>query len=616
MQALSRHLRPAPYPYGLLTLRLLGKLGGKNRQFLREPVAVCADDGISDVPQAQLALQCKWLPGKASSVEPGNQAESGSFLGTFSLPLPLASCVETLKLLAATEVENKAESKTNAVERETKTGGKTLLWKDSERLLEENVEDVDFASYCSDVMDTTRQSRSQAAFCVVRAALAMVITDVDTTKCSFKIAKSSRGDMKDEEMKDADETQAGLCLLSQQIDARNQEFVRISLGIMYGCLVEKTKDEAVGILKGFTSYMFFLISSHNSCFQRIDANGSHVSDDLVWSGIGIPKTNAIALEVSYTHTQEAVELTEKEDGKESPDDENDEVNTDYERLGSLKPFGYFHRVGILRESIDPLLFNKALARFLAEASPRSTEIGIQMLRHMLSKASEGASDENSSVNDKMDVDSRSICLGRGGLILFENLLANLCEGCFSEQWNQRDGLQEAICLLIEGLGSTWAQKYESEIMNVAFSALKSVARELSTAVVKAFSFFVRVCVGLYGRPDSITCLDSLVWDALAMAREEDTEKDAEGNDHPQKEEESVVENPKKKGEEIGAKEKDAVEKPSSQSSYFKCQLPCSAVVQVLFTEMAASKQIVRQVLVWFLLWFRLIERFSRAFSFP
>jgi hypothetical protein len=28
MQSLSSHLRPAPYPYGLLTLRLLGKLSG------------------------------------------------------------------------------------------------------------------------------------------------------------------------------------------------------------------------------------------------------------------------------------------------------------------------------------------------------------------------------------------------------------------------------------------------------------------------------------------------------------------------------------------------------------------------------------------------------------
>ena len=35
MKSLCKHLRPAPYPYGMLSLRLLGKLGGRNRRFLR-----------------------------------------------------------------------------------------------------------------------------------------------------------------------------------------------------------------------------------------------------------------------------------------------------------------------------------------------------------------------------------------------------------------------------------------------------------------------------------------------------------------------------------------------------------------------------------------------------
>jgi hypothetical protein len=48
MRSLSRHLRPAPYPYGLLTLRLLGKLDGKNRQFLRDSIhsVVCGSSNL------------------------------------------------------------------------------------------------------------------------------------------------------------------------------------------------------------------------------------------------------------------------------------------------------------------------------------------------------------------------------------------------------------------------------------------------------------------------------------------------------------------------------------------------------------------------------------------
>ena len=38
--ALWSHLRPAPYPWGGRSLQLLGKLGGRNRRFLKEPLAL------------------------------------------------------------------------------------------------------------------------------------------------------------------------------------------------------------------------------------------------------------------------------------------------------------------------------------------------------------------------------------------------------------------------------------------------------------------------------------------------------------------------------------------------------------------------------------------------
>jgi len=40
MLSIASHLRPAPYPYGMLALRLLGKLGGKNRRFLGRSLAL------------------------------------------------------------------------------------------------------------------------------------------------------------------------------------------------------------------------------------------------------------------------------------------------------------------------------------------------------------------------------------------------------------------------------------------------------------------------------------------------------------------------------------------------------------------------------------------------
>jgi transformation/transcription domain-associated protein len=85
MVALSRHLRPAPYPYGLLTLRLLGKLGGKNREFLREPMSLPPGPEMCNNP---CFVECKWN-------------KVGGFLrstqSAFALPYPLGRCIRLLK---------------------------------------------------------------------------------------------------------------------------------------------------------------------------------------------------------------------------------------------------------------------------------------------------------------------------------------------------------------------------------------------------------------------------------------------------------------------------------------------------------------------------------------
>jgi hypothetical protein len=83
MQALSRHLRPAPYPYGLLTLRLLGKLGGKNRQFLRYPMELSSRSS----PFPYTSIECSWSGGT------NGEAESNKI----RLPLPIESSVTTLR---------------------------------------------------------------------------------------------------------------------------------------------------------------------------------------------------------------------------------------------------------------------------------------------------------------------------------------------------------------------------------------------------------------------------------------------------------------------------------------------------------------------------------------
>jgi hypothetical protein len=538
MQALSRHLRPAPYPYGLLTLRLLGKLGGKSRRFLREPVELCAEESIRDVPPCDLSIQCRWVGAQDPNFSNSSAQEHTSLpSGEFSLPIPLERCVEVLKLLAATEDLRKSQivtrRKSSSGDSGTSLRDKPFTWKDSGKLWVCNVEDVDFASYCSGVMDDTRNNQAEAALQVLQSALAAIL-ETENIECrGFEIDEIPSNDSDTKREFDSTEMKhgEGLFTAAPDLESRCKDFFSIGLGLMYGSIVESTKDEALLVLDGFATNIFFLVASHHSCFVRIDANGSPIKDDRT-----------------------ADSATEKPlEGQPAS-----------EQLGSLKPFGYYHRVGVLSDKVDPLELNRALAEFLSERSGSATKVGLLLVRNLLRHGRGLACVPMKQDTTKEGGDERSSELHRGSFVYFENLLSNLCISCSSKEWNRRSGLQESICTMIEELGREWALKYEAELMNVAFFVIKSVPQELSTAVVKALQFFVRVCYGLYGRPAVLCGENVLVWDALAVIDKKSSKKESVGSaPAPQNDDATSI------------------------------QAPSSSVLLVLFSEMAATKQIVR-----------------------
>ena len=56
IETLCSHLHPPPYPYGMLAMRLLGKLGGRNRRFLIEPINL----SYTDHQGPGVALELHW----------------------------------------------------------------------------------------------------------------------------------------------------------------------------------------------------------------------------------------------------------------------------------------------------------------------------------------------------------------------------------------------------------------------------------------------------------------------------------------------------------------------------------------------------------------------------
>ncbi|KAL3925906.1 MAG: hypothetical protein SGILL_000083 [Bacillariaceae sp.] len=108
MKALSIHLRPAPYPYGLLTLRLLGKLGGKNRQVLRDPIDICDPKSVASRMKDDFGLEVELMPGRIHEHDGASREMDDN--QSFEIQLPLSRCVELLERTAFVQSLSRKES--------------------------------------------------------------------------------------------------------------------------------------------------------------------------------------------------------------------------------------------------------------------------------------------------------------------------------------------------------------------------------------------------------------------------------------------------------------------------------------------------------------------------
>lgn len=198
MQALSRHLRPAPYPYGHLTLRLLGKLGGNNRQFLREPLQLREPETLDST--FSLSFSCSWTLGSSPS--------------SLDLPMPLDRCVAVLKLIACPRGSHVPTERKPPLEDEASAQRVTLRWSDSARLWTEDIENVDMGEYTKDVTDKTRFGQAQACLTILNSATQILLADGNAA-----VESSDR--------------------------------YLTCLGLMYACMVKSLKEEALSLLNQF-----------------------------------------------------------------------------------------------------------------------------------------------------------------------------------------------------------------------------------------------------------------------------------------------------------------------------------------------------------------------------
>ena len=519
---------------GLLTLRLLGKLGGKNRSFLREAIDFCAGANTENKSYPFLSLSCSWLDLRVpieGAIE--SDREGQSLTKQFALALPLKECLEVLKQFAAIEEAREASSEqSKRIVVDSPRGEcasnveKPPPWRESD-IWAMNIEEVDFGLYCHEISERTKRDQATASFKVMCTALSSLVDVADNTSCSFRLKVQDYPETKPtddaSDWPDDDKVFRHKACNSQQAEVQNEEFRCMSLGIMYSCIVDATSAEAMPYLKGLSSHVYFSVLSNQYWFEKIDAYGSRIEDSFK------PKTDV-----------------------ESNLDED-------ERVGRLKPFGYFLPVKELRECVNPLVFNEALAEFLTGDLTRATHVGLEIVRHLLNMTETDLAGRTDANNAKTVTTRCTSSYPRGLLVFFENLISHLSTACIAHAWHRQEGLYEAVALVLDGLGKDFSLKFEEEMMILAFFVVKRVPKELATTSVRAFRFFVRVCYRIYGRPAFLD--DELIWDALAIKADKDLPGD----------------------------------KPDSEAvpKAREVLCPCLAVLQLAVLELASPKQISR-----------------------
>lgn len=476
IMSLTSHLRPVPYPYGLLALRLLGKLGGKNRRFLRD--AINLPTVHKKITLRVLSIECEWSLADSTILEkvllevddiasqPKQDSEQS---GRFSMSLPLASAVKVLKIVASIDIDFLRAQGEELEDEEYKPILKQVSREEIDMLWTESANNIDLSTYCCDVVERTVSDQASSALHVIYSSLASIL---DLDKLPPDLANID-DDLQPMEVT-GEEANKPISRSSVEICQNTECLKDVVKGLLYGLSVDNIRQDASNCAKGLFFYFIGVLTSMPDSVIRIDANGSKLSDIGTLNAVGSTDETVRASNEAPT-----VEAT--------PDDKKEPSN----KLGSLRPFGYFALTGRF-ESSNPFVICEALAEMISETSSTSqsrvVEFFERILRDTLTLLEPNVSEINIGTTN------------RAQLAFYESLLEALCRFAVSKPWNIVSGLRSAILIMVDLLGPAWAQQYEVELIHVAIASIKNAGQEIPFAGVKAFQFFVSISILMYGKP--------------------------------------------------------------------------------------------------------------------
>ena len=433
MVSLTKHLKPAPYVHGLLCLRLIGKLGGKNRLFLHEVMS--QDCSINKKSNASLSILVEWDQ-KRSKYASQDDLNSNSIL----LPLPLEGAIDVLKYVADAPhyVTNKDDTITTPVQIDLQDN----YVKD---LFNERAEYLDFNSYALQILQMTKFEQATSALAIVRGALAAVLdVSIESDTLYLPTCKPS---VDSHDYTTGNEHSTHLLHRSDN-HAYANSLKLICDGLFIATRIKELQEEAIMLLKGLGSHILFVIESHIDCFTRIDCDGTAVD---------IPN-------------QTMFEQNHLSGGK----------------LQSLQPFGCFRLSDPLGHDIDPFMFNESLADALSDSYSKQSSSGSRQSIHAALEVMKHIFELKTRIQTSSPMKS-SMC-NQVADIYAENLLSVLCKACFAQSWNRRSGLTSAMIRLLNSMGIDWSKKFEVEILHVAMFVVKDAPSEITIAQHEALKF--------------------------------------------------------------------------------------------------------------------------------
>lgn len=479
---LTSHLRPAPYPYGLLALRLLGKLGGKNRRFLRNEIvlpSMCTEAALAD-----LSMECQWPSCIESWKSPKN--EEANLSGKFSVRLPLDSAVRALK--TAAQINFKTLKSVREREEDGEFGV-VLRQISRNSLMTESIDVIDLATYCYDVAVDTVNDQSRSAVCVLGTVLAELL-DLDQMPPDLARIEQRAGSDTDSPGQEEQTRGSG----TSSVQQKSECLKTIMKGFLFGLSVDSVQQESLVCAKGMFLYFLAILTSWHEHVIRVDANGSPLSEGGAVNHMD-PSCNEV--ETSRTTVSDS-----KDAGKGAS------LSAE---LGSLRPFGYFELTSPFNQ-LNPFVICDAIAEMISDPSSTIQTNVLQFFEEVLRESL--ASAGSTSIPTSIRIEGTN----KARLAFYETLLEALCRFAVTKSWNVMSALRNSILVMINLLGSSWARQYEVELVHAAISSVKNAGREIPHAGVKAFQFFASIFMALYGKPanwDSI----SFVSDILSVEKD-------------------------------------------------------------------------------------------------